>query len=265
MIEVIKFLNLGEWTIGVLSVVVIWHWVVKDLAGKWFQNKLDLKKQEIGTTLGIQKDIAIRKAEFEKVKLDRALPLLEEINSVIFEHKLMNNSYISWVANKASIPDEFENHRLSLDKRILNSICSADIYLPRQIRSVIHQIRKIVSCSWKEPTTIYYLLFNNGTLNSIRDVCNDSNDLYADLINCFYEMCNKYLGISDCEESYSDILRRFNFSDEATPLNPNPAQRFLWNCILVHEYVSSDEKSEAIIGIEQAYNMPSDEQIFEKV
>lgn len=102
MIEVIEFLNLGEWAVVVLSVVVMWHWVVKGLVEKWFQNKLDFQKHKVGSALQIQKGMAVRKAEFEKVKLDRVLPLLEDTNSVISEHKLMNNLYVSWIVNKGS-------------------------------------------------------------------------------------------------------------------------------------------------------------------
>ncbi|PHS60710.1 MAG: hypothetical protein COB00_14815 [Alcanivorax sp.] len=255
MIEIIEFFNLGEWAVVVLSVVVIWHWVVKGLVEKWFQNKLDLQKQEVGSALQIQKDIAIRKAEFEKVKLDRVLPLLEDMNSVVSQHKLMNNSYVSWIVNKAGIPEDFEKKRVALDEQLLKSIYSAEIYLPNQIRAVIRQIRKIVSCSWKDPLPIYHLLLEKGTFNSVTDVCNDANDLYGDLINCFYDMCNKYLGVSECEESYSDILNRFNFSNDVNPIDPNPAQSFLWKFILVHEYVSGGEKSEVIMGIERAYKV----------
>ncbi|GEN26083.1 hypothetical protein HCU01_40320 [Halomonas cupida] len=93
MIDVLDFLNLGKWAAVVLVVVVLWRWVFKDFSEKWFQNKLDLRKQEVESALQIQKDIAIREAEFQKIKLERVLPLLETMNSVISEHKLMNNSY----------------------------------------------------------------------------------------------------------------------------------------------------------------------------
>ncbi len=255
MIEVIEYLNLGEWAVMVLSIVVLWRWVVKSLVEKWFQNKLDLQKQEVVSTLQIQKDIAIRNAEFQKVKLERVLPLLEDINSVISEHKLMNNSYVSWIANKAGIPEDFERKRVSLDGRLLKSLYSAEIYLPIQFRALIRQIRKIVSCSWKDPLPIYYLLFEKGAFICVMDVCNDSNDLYSDLLNCFYDMCNKYLGISKCEESYSEILNRHRFSNDINPIDPNPAQSFLWKFILVHEYVNGDERLEAIRGIERAYKV----------
>lgn len=253
MIEVIEFLNLGEWAVVVLSVVLLWHWVVKGLVEKWFQNKLDLQKQEIGSALQIQKDIAIRKAEFQKVKLERVLPLLEDMNSVISEHKLMNNSYSSWVANQGGIPEDFEKKRVDLDRRLLKSLYSAEIYLPNQLRAVIRRIRMIVSCSWKDPLSTYHLLLEKGTVNCVTDVCNDANDLYSDLLNCFYDMCNKYLGISEYEESYNDILNRYSFSNDINPIDPNPAQSFLWKFILLHEYVSGEERSEVIMDIERAY------------
>lgn len=253
MIDVLDFLNLGKWAAVVLVIVVLWRWVFKDFSEKWFQNKLDLRKQEVESALQIQKDIAIREAEFQKIKLERVLPLLETMNSVISEHKLMNNSYASWIANKAGIPEDFEKKRVDLDGQLLKSLYASDIYLPNQLREVVRQIRKIVSCSWKDPSSIYYLLLEKGGVSCVYDVCNDANDVYGDLLNCFYDMCNKYLGANGDDQSYTEILNRHGFSSDVKPTSQNSAKRFLWNYILVHEYVSGEERSEALAQIEREY------------
>lgn len=113
MLEVSKFLNLGEWTVAVLSIVALWHWVIKALAEKWFQYKLDLKKQEISTALHIQKEISRQKVEFEKVKLERVLPRLEGISTVINEHRMMHSNFVSTIYSKSGIPNNFDARNIS--------------------------------------------------------------------------------------------------------------------------------------------------------
>lgn len=255
MIEIIKFLNIGEWAVAVLIIVSLWKWVVKSLVEKWFQNKLDLQKQAVGSALQIQKDLAIKKAEFEKIKLERVLLLLEEINTVASEHKMMQNTHSSLIVNKGGLPESFEAQRVLLDTKMITALSSIAIYLPVELRSLVNQLRKIISCSWKEPLQTYYLLLEKGTINCVSDVCSQPNDLYNDLLDCFYDMCNKYLGLVVTDESYKDILKRHKFSDSIKPISPNPAQHFLWQYLLLHEYVSIAERSEVIANIEKAYEI----------
>jgi len=254
MIEVIKELNLGEWAVAVLVISALWRWVLKGFVEKWFQHNLSLKSKEIEFLLKTQQDITVRNAEFEKVKLEKALPLLESLSSVISEHKRMNNSYMSWIINKGGMPGNFEEKRVELDGKLLDSLSSAEIYFPNEHRHVTRQIRKIVSCSWRDPSQIYYQLLDIGTYDSVADVCSDTNDIYQDLLSCFYDMCNKYTGTSECNESYKEILLRHNFSSDVKPIEVNPAQNFLWRHILLHEYTNRADKEKAIEEVKNEYS-----------
>lgn len=254
MLEIVKFLNLGEWTITVLTAIAIWKWILKGLAEKWFQNRLDLQKQEISSALQIQKDLVLQKAEFEKVKLERVLPLLEQINGVVSEHKMMHNTYVSMILNKGGLPSEFEAKRVKLDEEIINSLSSIAIYLPAEFRGLVYQLRKVVSCSWREPLQTYYLLLEKGGKKCVVDICSQPNDLYNTLIDCFYDMCNKYLGICDAEITYVNLMKRHGFNELIEPLELNSAQNFMWKYLLLHEYVSINDRSEIIGLIEQEYN-----------
>ncbi|WP_394167497.1 hypothetical protein [Photobacterium piscicola] len=259
MLETIKFLNLGEWAISVVAAIAIWKWILKGLAEKWFQNRLDLQKQEVNTALQIQKDLALQQAEFEKVKLERVLPILEQFNGAIFEHKMMYNTYVSLIINKGGILPDFESKRVKLDEEVIESLASIAIYLPPEFRGLVYQLRKAVSCSWRDPLQTYYLLLEKGGIKCVVDVCAPSNDLYSDLVDCFYDMCNKYLGISNHEQTYASLLKCHGFIDceFLEPTNLNAAQNFVWKYILFHEYFGINEHAEVLGLIEQEYKAES--------
>ena len=260
MLEIAEFLKVGEWiggwTVVVLSIIALWRWVIKSLVEKWFQSKLDLQKQEIGSALNVQKEISRQKIEFEKVKLERVLPLLEEINGIINEHRMMHSNFVSAIRKKGGIPNDFEDKRLELDIKFVKALPAIAIYLPKELRALLYQLRSIVSCCfWNEPLKIYYLLLEEGTINSVSDVCSHKNNLYSDLRDCFYDMCNKYLGLSTADESYEEILFRHNFSENIEPTNLNPAKMFFWRFLLIPEYVHPVERDQAIKAIKKAYNV----------
>lgn len=259
MLETIKFLNLGEWAVSVVAAIAIWKWILKGLAEKWFQNRLDLQKQEVNSALQIQKDLALQQAEFEKVKLERVLPILEQFNGAISEHKMMYNTYVSLIFNKGGILPDFESKRVKLDEEVIESLASIAIYLPPEFRGLAYQLRKVVSCSWKDPLQTYYLLLEKGGIKCVADVCAPSNDLYSDLMDCFYDMCNKYLGISNHEQSYASLLKRHGFSDSEflEPTNLNAAQNFVWKYLLLHEYFGVNDRAEVLELIEQEYEAES--------
>ena len=135
----------------IISVFVLWKYVLKSVFEDWSKNRLEIKKIEITNALDIQKNLILKQAEFEMLKLNRILPELERLNSNFYNHWLMFNTYVSYIVNKAVLPEGFESKRLELDKQMVDSITQLSIYLPSDFRLLINKLRLLASNSWKPP------------------------------------------------------------------------------------------------------------------
>lgn len=251
MLEIIKSLHLGEWATFVVVASLLWKFVIKSFVDSWFKNKLEMHKQEVGLALQLQKDLVLKQAEFEKIKLERVLPLLEGVNGSLSEHKMMFNSYVSYIINKGGLPEKLEALRLEQDTKIISNISSLAIYLPEEFRALVYQLRKVISCSWHQPIVIYRILHS---FNAAQQVPLAAQDLYIDLVECFYSMCNKYLGLGNESLTYMEILNAHNLDHEASTTKLDPVNQLAYKFILLHEYFGSSEKSEAQAKVENLFN-----------
>ncbi|KKA43841.1 hypothetical protein [Salinivibrio sp. KP-1] len=182
--------------------------------------------------------------------MERALPLFEEINAAVSEHKMVFNTYIHYVVNKCGSADKLEKERLKCDERIIKANSSLTIYLPDEFRKVIDRLRKVVSCSIKEPEITSRVLRNFGAGTRVPP---KAVDLYEDLINCFYSMSAKYLGISNQDKSYNDLLAENSLDSNALTTRCDEESILAYKFLLLHEYFGSNEKVEAQYDVEQLY------------
>lgn len=242
LVKFMKYLHLGEWITTVVVTVLLWRYVFKSLFELWFTNKLAMHKEDVATSLQLQKDLAIRKAEFEKVKLERALPLLESITECLYEHQLMFSSYISAVLNNHSLPERIEKLRLEKDKALVHSVSISGIYLPEEMRGLLQVMRKIVSCSWVDPSRNHNMLKELGDTTLVPL---SAQDIYQKLFGCFQTMSNMYIGIDTKYSSYAEILADYEINSEFALITNNPIDRLAWVHFLMHEYFGSNEIVEA--------------------
>lgn len=253
--EIIKELNLGQWATFVIVVAILWKTVFKSLVDSWFRNRLDLQKQELGIALQIQKDIALKQAEFEKVKLERVLPLFEKLNAAISEHRMIFNTYISYVENKSEFPEELESKRLEEDRKMLEAISALSIYLPDEFRSLVYRLRMVVSCYMRKSKIIATNLRDLGGGVTIPPL---AQALYTDLIDCFHSMCAKYLGISGAEKTYSQILSQYHLDEKAQTTRNDPEHDLAYKFLLLHEFFSSGQQVDAQNRVESFYQSGSE-------
>jgi len=250
MLEIAKELNLGQWATFVIVVAVLWKTVFKSLVESWFKNRLDLQKQELGNALQIQKDVALKQAEFEKVKLERVLPLFEKINAAISEHRMIFSTYISYVNNKAEFPKDLESQRLENDKKMIEAISALSIYLPDEFRRLVYRLRMVVSCYMRDSKIMATTLRDLGGGGRVPPL---AQDLYAELIDCFHSMCAKYLGISGAEKTYSEILSQYYLDEKAQTTRKDPENDLAYKFLLLHEFFSSGQQVDAQDRVESLY------------
>lgn len=234
LLDFIVDLHLGQWTIAVLAIILLWHFVLKAAFESWLRNLLEM-----------QKEIVIKQAEFEQIKLERTLPLLENINSAINEHAMMFSTYTNAIINKGMYPDKLEELRLEQDKKITNAISSISIYLPSEFRILLRQIRKVISCSWHKDSVATHRALTEDNHVSIKDILAETTQLYHDLIDCFYSMCSKYIGASDHAQSYENILSEHNLDNNAITTRKDPISQLALKYLLLYEYYGSNEIAEA--------------------
>ncbi|WP_157670351.1 hypothetical protein [Chitinibacter sp. GC72] len=167
LLVLLKKIYLLEWATALAFIVGLWKFALKSAFEIWWKNKLEQQTQEVGNALSIQKDLTLKQVEFEQVKLERVLPLLEEINGAITEHNLMFNTYVQAIANNIPYPGELEDLRLEQDKKMVYTLSKISIYIPSEFRTLLYQIRKIISCSWNDAEVVCGVLRSCGSSSEI--------------------------------------------------------------------------------------------------
>lgn len=216
----------------IISVFILWKYVLKSIFDDWSKNRFEIKKIEITNSLEIQKNLVLKQTEFEILKLNRILPELEKLNSNFYNHWLMFNTYVSYIINKAELPDDFEENRLTLDKQMVDCITQLSIYLPSEFRTLINRIRVLASNSWKPPQIVYYHLLDLGYPYEIPML---AQDIYIDLIECFYEFSNKFIGIGNNNVTYSEIMANHGLDRKCYSTKTDPLNLMAWQYIMFPE------------------------------
>ena len=228
--------HLGKWTV---FLGVIWKFLVEPTFKSWLE---------------IKKDIAIKNSEFEKEKLNRVIPKLQDINNAFLNHQMMFRTYSDAIKNKNGIPKCLEKSRLEQDEIIIEAISNIAIYLPSEFRILLYRIRTIISCSWHDPLVINRVLRDIGNAIEVPSIAMSS---YYDLSDCFYSMCSKYIGTSNSKKSYKDILYDHGFDKNAVIRKKDPKRNLAWKFILLHEHYGSNQILEAQDKLEKLYNRKS--------
>lgn len=240
------------WLVALSSALYLtWNLILKEAFDKWLAYKLDLKRQEYGHALSLERDFELKKAEFEAIKLNRALPLLESINRCINEHSMMFDTYIRAILSRGGLPEDFEESRLTQDTELTKLIPEICIYLPKEFRDLIFGIRRVVSCSWHKPRAVSEALYGNG---SYKDVTIMAQRIHRDMIECFYSMSNKYLGVVDDGRGYTEILKYYGLDSKVSIINQDPVRLVAWRLILLPEYSGGDKIGDAIERLNKYYD-----------
>lgn len=176
--------------------------------------------------------------EYETYKRDKVLPRLEAINEILMEHNMHYASYGYDIANKLSLRDNFEKTRLELDGRMIENKDKVLIYLPRELRLILNRLRVIISVSWKEPKLLNNILKEYDFPVNIVNSC---LEIYRNHIECFYELVEEYLRITNEKKDYLNILKRFGFDEEAKYITKNFNEKVAVSYILLHEYKDSSD------------------------
>lgn len=248
--ELINKLNLVEWATVLAFITGLWRFVLKSAFEIWWKNKLDEQKQEVGNAFSIQRDLTLKKVEFEQVKLERVLPLLEEINSAISEHNLMFNTYAHAIANNMSYPERLEELRLEQDKKMVCALSKISIYIPSEFRALLYQIRRVISCSWRDAELACGVLRSCGSSSEIAFA---AQDLYSELIDCYYSMCSEYINSDSKPKALSETLTSHQLDQGAKTNRFDPINQLAWKFLVLPEYYGSNEQVVAQNQYEQLY------------
>lgn len=237
-----EFSQLSGWVAAIALMALAWKLFLSSMWDKWFSHVLATRANDISNALAIQKDLAVKKAEFESTKLNKALPLLERMNGLIYKHNMLFSEYMRMTLNNTDRPDYLETERLKVDKEMIEVLSALSIYLPFEFRVFIVTLRKIVSCSFAKTKVLYGCLKSIGP---VKDQVHSINESYSNTIDCFHSLCGKYVGSEDNEFTYVEILKKFGFNEGAWPIMDTAISALVWKFVLLPEYFGSSEQVEA--------------------
>lgn len=176
----------------------------------------------------------------------RVSALLERLSESFGQHHLMMSNYLTYVLNKVpSIDGQFEADRVALDSAALESMGPLQMYLPAELRSVINRRRRIVSCSWRPPKGIYYMLldakyaFPRGPVEGAHAIMNGLSSAYLDMVYLYMN------GVTE-RARYADVLKEHGLDISAEKINMSADEEVACALILEHEYMPSSRISAAL-------------------
>lgn len=237
-------------SIGQIGLGVVLGFVLNNLFLPYYKefisHKFEKNKNQDNHNLQLERELLYKDLEFEKIKLERVLPELENINNILYEHRMMFNTYLYWIINKCDNTKEIEEERVELDKKIILSLSKVSLYIPSEFRALINSYRKLISCSW---TATQYVTNTLGDTGEMEKILNSAHDLYDDISLAFYEMSKKFLGLVKESEDYSVILdsSKLKLHDSQIKTTRSSVEyEIAWKMILFHEYYGSAEKIELL-------------------
>ena len=231
-----KVLGYGSIIIG--AVVLIWKQILQPIYNRYLDFKLEKAKSHEKSILDAQDKVLSKRLELETIKLNRVLPLLEEINLLIATHRMMFTTFVSTCIDNGCLREDFEKARLELDTKIIDAIYKISIYLPTEIRILLTEIRLIISCSWKEPKTVHGNI--RASVFNKKEITIRSSALYAKYHECLYDMISNYCFIGDKDISYNEILKKYGFNEGGQIEDEELIDKFIRMYLLFHEYPSKE-------------------------
>lgn len=234
--ELLKYAGFG-------SVTLFLGYLAKKILEPIFKKCLDfrLEKAKIHekSIMDMQATVFSKKLEIESIKLNRALPSLEKINLLISNHRMMFNTYICACVNNSGFLKEREKERFDIDREIIEEIYKISIYLPEEMRIILNRIRRMISCSWKDPKVIFEAIRKSIFYND--EVSKRGCELYTKHHECFYEMVYKYCSMENRNMDYSKILEKYNISLEYDIRKEELLDAFINFYLLFPEYSTREE------------------------
>lgn len=246
-----EFSQLSWWAAAIVLVSIAWKLFLSGLVDRWLSHKLEVRTAELAAALDVQKEAALRKMEFESIRINKAMPLIEKMNVLANAHAMVFQSYLGSIRNKLGAPKDWEKERLRIDTEFIEAMSVASIYLPREFRHHLFLMRRIFSCSLQDPIELYRSLRSAGPIHTQVD---EMNDRYNDAINCFRDMCGKYIGMYGNDMSYSGILRQYKFDESGQPIMEGSESRSAWKIVLLWEYFGSSARLEALDELASYYS-----------
>ncbi len=239
----------GLTSIGAGAILFLWKMILNPIYTRYLDHRLRQAELHEKTFIDIQDKMFSKKLEVETIKLNRVLPGLEEINLQIANHRMMYTTYVHACVNNEGLRPGLEDMRLEADKKIINEIYKISIYLPPEMRMILNELRRMVSCSWKNPQeinrTIKQSIFNK------QEILDKALDLYSVYHDCFYEMVYNYCSIGDVKLDYTEILEKYHIDEDGEYKHQDILVKFINLYLLFAEYYSKENRD---LVLEKAFN-----------
>lgn len=239
----------GLTSIGAGVILFLWNMVFNPIYTRYLDYRLEQAKLHEKTFIDIQDKMFSKRLEVETIKLNRVLPGLEEINLQIANHRMMFTTYIHACVNNEGLRSGMEDMRLEADKKIINEIYKISIYLPPEMRIILNELRRIVSCSWKNPIDIH--CFIKQSIFDKEQIFEKAQDLYSLYHDCFYEMVYNYCSIGDTKLDYTEILEKYYIDKYGEYKHQDILVKFINLYLLFTEYYSKEDR-DLVLG--EAFN-----------
>jgi nucleoside phosphorylase len=173
-------------------------------------------------------------------------PAFQTLASGFEEYRAMLFSVRSAILNKLRFRnDSLEKRRVSVDRKIFASIPKVSPFIPAPFRAVIHRLRRITGCSWRDPLDVYYEMFEVLKVFP-RGPVDGAGTLYNDLVSAFLEMTYLYFSGSVQPAGYAECLRTHQLDAQANTIRGGAVFRAARSAILEHELLGADENESAL-------------------
>ncbi|MHB8063626.1 MAG: hypothetical protein ACYDG2_13505 [Ruminiclostridium sp.] len=213
--------------------VILYKFVLSPAILKYSEYKIEKSKLQLNAIIDAQAAASNRIYELQMVKINLALPILQDISSDLYTFRMMYNSYLRCILNGVSFSDK-EDARVELDIKFTKEISQIFIYIPDEMRSLLQKLRIFISCYWKDSDSICTTI--NESIFKKSEISKNVYKILKDYINCFYDMVSIYCNLTKENKTFADICSKHNIDINGQYLNDTPISKFSLFYILKHEY-----------------------------
>lgn len=203
---------------------------------------LDLEKDRLNQNFVNETNISLNKFQIENIKVNRVLPILEELTKEIKNLQALMSTNLTTLLNKGD-STVYEKNRVEIHTKLLDLSGKLDLYIPYEITKILNQLVRLSSNSFHLGTKYDPAYLAIYGITNKKEMFENAAEYLNEHYNVFFELLSVYIQEFKVsrknDEKILDVLRENNFSTtDYKFITAKFDKTFIENEILLTEFAS---------------------------
>ncbi|MGM1055473.1 MAG: hypothetical protein ACQEWG_06265 [Bacteroidota bacterium] len=176
---------------------------------------LDLEQSRINQEFINETNISLNKFQIENIKVNRVLPILEELTKEVKNLQALLSTNLNTLFNKGD-SRFYEEKRVEIHTKLLDLSGKLDLYIPYEITQILNRLVLLSSNSFHNGTKYDQNYLNIYEITNKKDFFKNASEYLNDHYNVFFELISVYIQEFKVHRKNDtkilDVLKENNFS-----------------------------------------------------